>query len=136
MKKLFGFAMVAICAVCLTGCGNSNELKCTGEIDGQKATVKATLKSDKITKVVVESSEEAESAEEAKAGAAMINGFGSMAGEGMTMSAKANGKKVTMTITMDIAKMSSDDIEDQLGTAELTKDAFVKAMEEEGMTCK
>ena len=137
MKKMFGFVMVAIISVCLTGCGsNGNELKCTGTIEGQKATVKATLKSDKVTKVTMDLVTEASSTEEAKAGAAMINGLGSMAGEGIKMSAKANGKKVTTTMTMDVAKMSSADVEDQLGTADLTKDAFAKAMKEQGLTCK
>lgn len=137
MKKMLGFVMAALMTVCLTGCGSKgNELKCTGKIDGQEATVKASLNSDKITKVVIETSTEASSKEEATAGVAMINAMGSSAGEGMTMSAKANGKKVTMTITMDVAKMSSSDLESQIGTSELTKDAFVKAMEDEGMTCK
>lgn len=137
MKKLFGFAMIGLISICLTGCGsNGNQLKCTGEIEGQKATVKATLKDDQVTKVNMELVTEASSKEEATAGAAMINGFGSMAGEGMTMSAKASGKKVTTTMTMDVAKMASDDLEDQLGTTELTKDAFANAMKEQGLTCK
>lgn len=57
-----------------------------------------------------------------------INGLSSLAGEGMTMSAKANGKNVTMTMTMDVTKMSESDLENNLGTKELSKDAFVKAM--------
>lgn len=138
MKKLFGFAMVALCAVCLTGCGSKgNQLKCTGEIEGQKATVTASLDSDKVTKVVMETVAEASSKDEATAGAAMINGMGSAFGvEGMTMSAKASGKKVTTTMTMDVAKMKSDDLESNLGTTDLTKDAFVEAMKGQGLTCK
>lgn len=78
----------------------------------------------------------ADSEDEAKQGVAMINGLGSLAGEGMTMSAKANGKNVTMTITMDVAKVSEDNLESNLGTTDLSKDSFVKAMEDEGLTCK
>ena len=78
----------------------------------------------------------ADSEDEAKQGVAMINGLGSLAGEGMTMSAKANGKNVTMTMTMDVTKMSESDLENNLGTKELSKDSFVKAMEDEGLTCK
>ena len=138
MKKLFGFAMVALCAVCLTGCGSKgNQLKCTGEVNGQKATATASLDSDKVTKVVMETVTEASSKEEAEAGVAMINGMASsFTSEGMTMSAKANGKKVTATMTMDISKMKSDDIESELGTTDLTKDAFIEAMKEQGLTCK
>ena len=54
----------------------------------------------------------------------------------MTMSAKANGKNVTMTMTMDVTKMSESDLENNLGTKEMSKDAFVKAMGDQGLTCK
>ena len=137
MKKLFGgISMVAIMLVCLTGCGKGNTLKCTGKVDDNDTTVTATLNGDKITKVVMETKSVADSEDEAKQGVAMINGLSSLAGEGMTMSAKANGKNVTMTMTMDVAKMSESDLEGNLGTKDLTKDAFVKAMKDEGLTCK
>ena len=137
MKKLFGgISMVAIMLVCLTGCGKSNTLKCTGKVDDNDTTVTATLSGDKITKVVIDTKSVADSEDEAKQGVAMINGLGSLAGEGMTMSAKANGKNVTMTMTLDVAKLSESDLENNLGTKDLSKDAFVKAMEEKGLTCK
>ena len=137
MKKLFGgISMVAIMLVCLTGCGKSNTLKCTGKVDDNDTTATATLNGDKITKVVMETKSVADSEDEAKQGVAMINGLGSLAGEGMTMSAKANGKNVTMTMTMDVTKMSESDLENKLGTKELSKDAFVKAIEDQGLTCK
>ena len=135
MKKMAGLLASLLVVFSLTGCGN--EVKCTGELEGQKATVKATLDSDKVTKVVMETVTEAETKEEAEQGAAMINGLGSLAPDsGMTMSAKANGKKVTTTATMDITKMTSEDIEDNFGSQSLSKDDFIKAMEEEGLTCK
>ena len=135
MKKMFGLLASLLVVFSLTGCGN--ELKCTGEVDGQKMTAKATLDGEKITKVVMESVSEAESKEEAENGAKLINGLGAMASEsGITMVAKANGKKVTMTMTMDVTKMKSEDLEEEFDTAELTKDSFIKAMEEEGLTCK
>ena len=127
MKKLFGgISMVAIMLVCLTGCGKGNTLKCTGKVDGNEATATATLNGDKITKVVMETKSVADSEDEAKQGVAMINGLGSLAGEGMTMSAKANGKNVTMTMTMDVTKMSESDLENNLGTKDLTKASFLK----------
>ena len=137
MKKIVGLCASLLVVLSLTGCGKSNELKCTGEVDGQKATVTATLDSDKIIKVVMESKVEAESKEEAEQGAAMINGFGALAAQsGMTMSAKADGKNVTTTMVLDVAKMEDEALEENLGTTDLNKDAFVKAMEEEGLTCK
>ena len=135
MKKMFGLLASLLVLFSLTGCGN--ELKCTGEVDGQKMTATATLDGEKITKVIMESVTEAETKEEAKSGADMINGLGAMTGEsGITMSAKANGKKVTMTMTMDITKMKSEELEEEFDTTDLTKDSFIKAMEEEGLTCK
>ena len=116
----------AIMLVCLTGCGKGNTLKCTGKVDGNEATATATLNGDKITKVVMETKSVADSEDEAKQGVAMINGLGSL----------ANGKNVTMTMTMDVTKMSESDLENNLGTKELSKDSFVKAMEDEGLTCK
>lgn len=140
MKRLFGgISVVAIMLVCLTGCGKSSgaDLKCTGKMDGNDATVKATLSSDKVTKVVIESKTVAESEEEAKQGVAILNGFGSLNSDsGITMTAEANGKNVTMTMTLDVTKMSSEDLENNLNTTDLTKDGFVKAMEEQGLTCK
>lgn len=138
MKRLFGgISVVAIMLVCLTGCGKGADLKCTGKMDGNDATVKATLSSDKVTKVVIESKTVAKSEEEAKKGVAILNGFGSLNSDsGITMTAKANGKNVTMTMTLDVTKMSSEDLENNLNTTDLTKDGFVKAMEEQGLTCK
>lgn len=138
MKRLFGgISVVAIMLVCLTGCGKGADLKCTGTVDGVETTVKATLSSDKVTKVVMENKTVAETEEEAKQSVAFANGLGSLAAEaGVTITAEAKGKTVTMTMTMDVTKMSSEDLESELGTKELTKDAFVKGMEEQGLTCK
>lgn len=138
MKKLFGgISMVAIMLVCLTGCGKSNTLKCTGKLDGTDTTMTATLNGDKVVKIIAEGKEIANSEDEAKQNAAMYNGFGSLGAEsGITISAKASGKNVNMTMTMDVAKMSESALESNLGTKDLTKDSFVKAMEDEGLTCK
>lgn len=137
MKKFVGLCASLLVVLSLTGCGKSNELKCTGKVEGEEMTATATLDGDKITKVVAETVTEAETKEEAEQGAAMINGFGALAAEsGMTMSAKVNGKKVTTTMTMDITKMEAEDLEENFDTENLTKDSFIKAMEDEGLTCK
>lgn len=138
MKRLFGgISVVAIMLICLTGCGKGADLKCTGTVDGVETTVKATLSSDKVTKVVIETKTVAESEEEAKQNAAFSNGLGlSRPDLGITMTAEAKGKTVTMTMTMDVTKMSSEDLEYILDTTDLTKDGFIKGMEERGLTCK
>ena len=138
MKKIVGLCASLLVVLSLTGCGSkSNELKCTGKVDEQEVSAVATLDGEKITKVVLESKAEAGSKEEAEQGAALINGFGAMAAEsGMTMSAKVDGKKVTTKMTMDIAKMDAESLEDQFSTEDLTKESFIEAMEEQGLTCK
>lgn len=138
MKKIIsGFVATAFMLVCLTGCGKGADLKCTGKMDGADATITATLDSDKITKVVMVNKSEAESEEEAKQGVAYINAMGIGSSEkGITMSAKASGKKVTLTVTVDVTKMSAEDIENQFDVTDLTKENFVKSMEEQGLTCK
>lgn len=136
MKKLFGFAMVVLCALCLTGCGsNVNKLKCTGTVNGVDATMTATLKGDKVTKIDIKSIMEMESEEEARNEAYMMNAVGLIRGEGvMEILAKVSGKSVIATATIDITKMSNDEIEEQFGPKGLTKDAFIKYAE--GLTCK
>ena len=139
MKKLFGFLMVAVITVCLTGCGsNSSKLICTGEMDGDKATAKVTLKDDKVTKVIIENITKLPAAGDAAFLASLIDAKidATEEVEGLKMSAKANGTKVTAIATMDIVKMSAEDIEDLFGTTDLTKDAFVKYIEDKGLTCK
>lgn len=137
MKKIVGLCASLLVVLTLTGCGKSNELKCTGKVDDQDVTAVATLSGDKITKVKLETKMETESKEVAEQSVNFINGFGALAAEsGMTMSAKANGKNVTTTVVMDVTKMQSEDLEEELGTTELTKDAFVTAMKDKGLTCK
>lgn len=138
MKKLLGIMMVGLFSICLTGCGSKgNQLKCTGKVEGQDMTMTATIKSDKVTKVVVETKSVASSEEEAKQGVAVINGLGAMGSEsGMTMTAEAKGKNVTIKATMDITKMSSDDIEEEFGASDLTKEKLESYAKEQGLTCK
>lgn len=138
MKKLFGgISMVAIMLVCLTGCGKGNTLKCTGNLDGTDTTMTATLNDGKVVKISAEGKETFDSEDEAKQNAAATNVFGSLGAEsGITITAKANGKNVITTMTIDVAKVSESDLENSLGTKDLTKDAFVKAMKDQGLTCK
>ena len=137
MKKSFiGISMITIMLICLTGCGNGSTLKCTAT-DGSENTITATLNGNKITKVVMEEKMVADSEEEAQMGVDMYTGlFSSEDDNGVVVSGKADGKNFTMTMTMDVTKMSEDDLESYLGTKDLTKDAFVEAMKEKKLTCE
>lgn len=136
MKKLFVFAMVALCIVCLTGCGsNGSKLKCTGIVNGVDATMTATLKGDKVTKIDIKSTMEMGSVEEAIKEAYMMNALG-LIREEFEISAKVSGKKVITTGIMDITKIDTDEIEKQYGPKGFTKDDFIKGSEELGLTCQ
>ena len=144
MKKIAGLVVALVAVFSLTACGSSTkyDFTCTGKVDEYDMTVNGVVKDGKVTEIIAEQKTEASSAEEAKQGVAMINGFGSMAAEsGMTMTAKANGKNVTITTTIDVAKAAaaSDDADDNslgIDLSNATKDALVKAFEKQGLTCK
>ena len=52
------------------------------------------------------------------------------------MSAKADGKKVSMEMTMDISKMSNNDLKKQFNTENLSKENLTKLFEDKGYSCK
>ena len=106
-----------------------------------------TESGNKVTNITMKMVMEASSEEEAKQGVAMYNGFGSLFAEnGITMSAKANGKKVTITSEIDVEKAKkaqeeTDSDEDfsfssDLDLTDISKDAIIKAFEKQGLTCK
>ena len=147
MKKIAGLLAAFVAVFSLTACGStSNTFKCTGKIEGEDATVTGTIKGGKVTKIVAEQKKELESEEQAKQGAAMYNGFGSMAAEsGMSMTAKASGKTVTISIEVDVekfvkaAKDNGEDTDDNafgIDLSKTNKDEIVKAFEEQGLTCE
>ena len=139
MKKFMSFMVVLLVTICMTGCSSKGEtLKCTMEEDNTKSIITATIKDDKVTKISMESSETYESDDELS----MAYSFGQMAVsmvdsiDGMTASAKKDGKTLKITMDMDLTKMSAADIKDNLGVESYTKDEFQKYAEEEGYTCK
>lgn len=143
MKKVAGLLVALVAVFSLTACGSSSkyDFTCTGKIEGSEAKISGIVKDGKVTTLVAEQTEEASSAEEAKQGAATINGFGAMGAEaGMKMTAKADGKKVIMTTEIDVAKLAAnaEDSENALGVdlSNASKDSIIKAFEEQGLTCK
>lgn len=138
MKKLVGIAAAFVALFGLTACGSKYDFTCTGKIEGVESTVKGTVKDGKVSKVIMEATEEAPSEKEAKAAADMTNAMKSMMeGSGVTLEAKANGKKYTMTMTMDVTKMTEESKENaELDLSDLSKDAFIKKLTDEGLTCK
>ena len=108
MKKVLGFAFLAIFALVLTGCGKSNTVTC----DMGDGKMIVSFKDDKVDSVKMEM--EMESKELASAYCAYDK------------TAKCNGKKITM-------EMPESEVAEVKG---LTKSAFLEAAKENGYNCK
>ena len=109
MKKVFGFLFLVAFALVLTGCGKGNTVTCDMGSEGKMVV---SFKDGKVDSAKLEM--ELESKEIADMYCSIDK------------DAKCNGKKVTMT-------MPADELEDVKG---LTKDEFLKAAKEEGLSCK
>lgn len=139
MKKFLSLVLVFVCVVCVAGCSKA-DFTCTGKLEGQEATVEGTTKGDTVTNLKIETVADANSEKEAEQGAALINGFGSLAkDQGVTMSAKASGKTVTTTMEVDVAKAaksSSSSSSVGFDLKDTNKDKVIKSLEDAGLTCK
>ena len=137
MKKL-GLVLVAFLAVfSLTGCGGK-KVKCTRTEDGEKQTLVGVFKDDKLVKYEAEMTETFETEEEAEQGYALLQLTSGLMGsiEGVELKVDKSGKKVTMKMTADISKMSTEDAEDLLDGKIMSMSEFKTSMEEDGFTCK
>lgn len=139
MKRFLSLVLVFVCVICVAGCSKA-DFTCTGKLDGQEATVTGTTKGDTVTNLKIESTGEADSEKEAEQSAALVNGFGSlMKSQGITMSAKVNGKTVTTIMEVDVVKASkSSSSSSSIGfdLKDASKDKVIKSLEDEGLTCK
>lgn len=138
MKKIVSFLAVMVIAICMTGCSKGEELKCTMEEDNTKEVIKATLSGDKITKVVVDTSRKYDDKEQLESDYSMSQMVVGMfsAIDGMKASVKKDGMSVKVSITMDIKKMKTSDLEDNFGYENLTKENFLTYAKDAGYTCK
>lgn len=149
MKKIAGLVVALVAVFTITGCGSSTkyDFTCTGKVDGQEATIKGLVKNDKVTKVIMEETIEAPSAEEAKQSAELSKAMGAMfSSMGVTLDTKVSGKKVTMTMTMDVEKVlkAQEDSKNSDGMSftssidfsDVTKDGFIATLKKQGLTCK
>ena len=139
MKKVISFLVIMLVTITLTGCGSKGDtVTCTMNDDNAKSTMTATIKNDKVTKISAEQSETYDDEDELNSAyslsqfaVSMISGV-----DGMTAKVDKSGKTLKLTMTMDLTKMSAEDIEDELGSTEFDKDEFIKYAEDEGYTCK
>ena len=135
-KNFYGFVIGSLIIISLTGCGNQS-LKCNMEDGNEKSEVVVSFKNKEATKIIMKSIGEVDSEENAKQSVDIINNLSSRSEEnGIVMSAKADGKKVSMKMTIDISKMSNNDLKKQFNTENLSKENLTKLFEDKGYSCK
>lgn len=142
MKKVYGLFLAILSLTVITGCGSKkNEITCTSTQDDQKvvATVK-TDKDDKITNVKMSTSMKASSKEELDSTYKLLNSsLDEMnKNEGAKVSLSKKDLTLTMTVQVDLTKIS-DDVKSSLGLGDefnTTGAEFKKTATSNGATCK
>lgn len=139
MKKFLSLVVVMTLVFCFAGCGKADFI-CTGKVNGAEAKIEGKVSGDQVTELYMTSSSTANSETEAKQAVSLVNGFSSLLeDQGLKMKASYSGKEVTTEMTIDVAKVAkSSSAKSQVGfdLKETTKDAIIKSLEEEGLTCK
>ena len=130
MKKSLLVFVCACALALLTGCVK-NQVTCTGEQNQEgikiRATVTAELDSnDKLTDAVIEYE-----LDNNDAATQYCNIFKTLENTGKGVNVKCSGKKITVTGYANIE--TEDESESYVGAS---KEDFIKAMENEGLTCK
>ncbi len=130
MKKYLFVVFCALFLVVLTGCGKKADITCTGEMEEggikAKATYYAYLTDNKVSRVDVEMSFDDDAT--AKTTCQTMELVKTMAGdEAKDMVVKCSGKTVT------IENFPAEDEEDMIG---VSKEEFIKAAEQQSLTCK
>lgn len=136
MKKYMMMLVVMIALIMTTGCGGK-KLNCTMESDGIVSEATAKISGGKVTSTTIKMSKEASSEEEASQyKTAFETSLESQKEDYITTDVKVDGKKVTVTATLHVSKMTEEQIKSNLGDTELTLDGMKDYYTEKGYTCK
>ena len=133
-KKIVMMSCLFMTLLVLTGCG-SKKLVCTLTEEGSSLKAVTEFKDKKAVTTTVETTEEAASEEEAKQLKETYDAMlGLMTDESVTMEVKVNGKKVTLIATLNIGKMTDEDLQEEFN-GDISYDAMKKYYEADGYTC-
>lgn len=139
MKNWKVLVLVVMLCVFMTGCGDSGKkLSCKGKEGTADTEAIVKFKDDKVSKVTIKSSTEANSKEEAKAAKTILDttyGPQFETIDGVSYKSEVKSKKVTMILDIDISK-TTDDIKESYTTSASTYDEIKKEYEKKGYTCK
>ena len=138
MKKVLCSILCGFILVGAVGCGSKEELKCTAQEDGSKGTLVGTFEKDSLKKMTMETTTTYDSEEDLESEYEMlqftIGIFNAM--EGAEGSISKKGLSATMKISIDLNKMSSENLEDMFEKESMSKEDFKTYAEEQGFTCK
>lgn len=131
MKKVAILFVIGLFLV--SGCGKKNQVVCTGsqEESGQKFTMKVTanIKDDKVSGISAKMTFDNE--DMAKSFCGILGLANSMSEDSKNKIEFDCGKKsITIKNYEKLAESEGENV------ADLSKEDFIKAMEEEGLTCK
>lgn len=138
MKKVLWSILCGCIIVGAVGCGSKEELKCTAQEDGSTGTLVGTFEKGTLKKMTMETTTTYESEEDLESEYEMLQFtvgiFDAMDGAEGSLSKK--DLSATMKITIDLNKMSSENIEDMFEKESMNKEEFKSYAEEQGFTCK
>lgn len=136
-KKIMMMSVLFMALITLTGCGGK-KLTCTATEDGETMKLVTNFKNDKATTMKMESTEEYATEEEAKSGKQLLDAMLSMAqSDYLKIDSKQDGKKLTTIMTLDLTKMTEEEIAEELSEeSDISYDGIKKLYESQGFECK
>lgn len=117
---------------------DSSDVKCTLEEDGSKSTMSASITDGYVSIINMSQIEEFETEEDANTALEEFNSFADTFYNitGVNASARSEGTKVIVDMSIDLTKADSDFLTTEFGSEKITKEDFVNMAEEESYVCE
>ena len=131
MKKYYLVLVCALLLLLVTGCGNKNQVKCTGEFSESGINMGAEIIADLDADDKIVDATVVYDLKDSTMASQYCSLFKLAEDSDKGISVSCSGSKITIT---GYANMSDDDDSD--GYLGVSKEDFIKAMEEEKFTCK
>lgn len=117
---------------------DSSDVKCTLEEDGSKSTMSASITDGYVSIINMSQIGEFETEEDANTALEEFNSFADTFYNitGVNASARSEGTKVIVDMSIDLTKADSDFLTTEFGSEKITKEDFVNMAEEESYVCE
>ncbi len=136
-KKVMLMTVLFLALVILTGCGGK-KLTCTTTEDGEISKLVANFKNNKVTTMTTESTEVYETEEEAENSKKVLTAMlGVTQSDYLKFEIKQNGKELTTIMTLDLTKMTDEQIAEEIEVKQdISYDGLKEMYESQGFECK